>query len=69
MKPGESTLLPVMLKGKGGTLSTAGKANGCRYIWRTEGVGTRIYCTEPKPAKTNGAARVQQINTTQQAWA
>lgn len=44
MKDGESAFLPINAKClQTVTLATAGKALGCRFSYRTEGDGVRIY--------------------------
>ena len=71
MRPGESVFLPVTAKAVAAfNIYNVAKAVGLRYMCRTEGDGVRIYCAEPKPAETNGAARssVAPVKTTQQVW-
>ncbi len=52
MRDGESAFLPITsaaFKGKSVMMSKLGQLNGCRYSYRTEGDGVRVYRLAAKP--------------------
>jgi hypothetical protein len=55
LNPGESAVFPMTpeeMQAKSSTLNVAGKAQGCKYVYRAEGNKSRVFCLGTLNGKT-----------------